>query len=103
MSESVRLLQMTLHWHMTGDRHFRFLRGSEDDIEMGDRATGYTQPGWNRVPSREPRRGATRETTTAAAARHALKPVGVSSRASLAYYSYSSPRETSSSSVQRRL
>ncbi|CAB1421224.1 unnamed protein product [Pleuronectes platessa] len=25
MSDRVRLLQMTLHWHMTGDRHFRFL------------------------------------------------------------------------------
>lgn len=29
MSERVRLLQMTLHWHMTGERHFKFLTGRD--------------------------------------------------------------------------
>ena len=29
MRDRVRLLQMTLHWHMTGERHFRFLTGRD--------------------------------------------------------------------------
>lgn len=29
MSDRVRLLQMSLHWHMTGERHFRFLTGRD--------------------------------------------------------------------------
>lgn len=33
MRDSVRLLQMTLHWHMTGERHFKFLTGR--DISPG--------------------------------------------------------------------
>ncbi|KAI9548413.1 hypothetical protein NQZ68_010635 [Dissostichus eleginoides] len=29
MRDSVRLLQMSLHWHMTGERHFKFLTGRD--------------------------------------------------------------------------
>lgn len=29
MRDSVRLLQMTLHWHMTGERHLKFLTGRD--------------------------------------------------------------------------
>lgn len=29
MRERVRLLQITLHWHITGERHFRFLTGGD--------------------------------------------------------------------------
>ncbi|KAK9536703.1 hypothetical protein VZT92_006466 [Zoarces viviparus] len=29
MRERVRLLQMTLHWHMTGERHFKLRTGRD--------------------------------------------------------------------------
>lgn len=29
MSESVRLLHISLHWHITGEKHLRFLRGGD--------------------------------------------------------------------------
>lgn len=29
MRDRVRLLQMTLHWHMTGERHLKFLTGRD--------------------------------------------------------------------------
>lgn len=29
MRERVRLLQMSLHWHITGEKHFKFLKGGD--------------------------------------------------------------------------
>lgn len=29
MSDSVRLLHISLHWHITGEKHLRFLRGGD--------------------------------------------------------------------------
>lgn len=40
MRDRVRLLQMTLHWHMTGDRHFKLLTGR--DISPERRAAART-------------------------------------------------------------
>lgn len=40
MSERVRLLQMTLHWHMTGERHFKFLTGRDISPEPHTRQAG---------------------------------------------------------------
>lgn len=37
MSDRVRLLQMTLHWHMTGERHLKFLTGRDISPESHSR------------------------------------------------------------------
>lgn len=39
MRDSVRLLQMTLHWHMTGERHLKFLTGRDISPETHGKQT----------------------------------------------------------------
>lgn len=39
MRDSVRLLQMTLHWHMTGERHLKFLTGRDISPETRGKQT----------------------------------------------------------------
>lgn len=64
MRDRVRLLQMTLHWHMTGERHFKFLTGRDispdADRQHGAELVGppsLTQSHATVRPVREPRRG----------------------------------------------
>lgn len=64
--DRVRLLQMTLHWHMTGERHFKFLTGRDispkpshqaDSTRARRSAASHSEPRCNLDESRGSWRG----------------------------------------------
>ncbi|TNN21516.1 hypothetical protein EYF80_068372 [Liparis tanakae] len=61
MRDRVRLLQMTLHWHMTGERHFRPRTGGDIGPRAGRRGTDRERTGGaRRSAARTQSRGAVR-------------------------------------------
>lgn len=55
MRDRVRLLQMTLHWHMTGERHFKFLTGRDISPDTHSRQTAQSRARWSAASHSEPR------------------------------------------------